>query len=241
MAERDDELDLLDLEDDANDELPAADPFGKTVRPKKPWLLLGVALLVIVLATFIIIKTIGNDSAENQEVDLFAPTEVVETVTPPAPEAALVVPEPVVTAPVSIETGTPVREIEERKPVTFKPEAGDTTAQKPAAKPVTEKKIEKPASKPAEKKSTTKTATSSATWYVQFGSYSTRTAAEAAQKKIRAQHPSLFDGKQFVILAAVLPNGTTTYRLRIAFTTSSDANGFCQNAKSDGLDCYVAK
>lgn len=228
MAERDDELDLLDLEDDANDELPAADPFGKTVRPKKPWLLFGVALLVIVLATFIIIKTIGNDSAENQEVDLFAPTEVVETVTPPAPEAALVVPEPVVTAPVSIETGTPVREIEERKPVTFKPEAGDTTAQKPA-------------SKPAEKKSTTKTATSSATWYVQFGSYSTRTAAEAAQKKIRAQHPSLFDGKQFVILAAVLPNGTTTYRLRIAFTTSSDANGFCQNAKSDGLDCYVAK
>ncbi|MBR4806461.1 MAG: SPOR domain-containing protein, partial [Alphaproteobacteria bacterium] len=65
--------------------------------------------------------------------------------------------------------------------------------------------------------------------------------AEAAEKKIRSGHPSLFSGKQFVILAAVLPNGQTTYRLRIAFSTSNDANGFCRNAKSDGLDCYVAK
>jgi hypothetical protein len=56
-----------------------------------------------------------------------------------------------------------------------------------------------------------------------------------------AGHPSLLGGKQFVILAAVLPNGTTTYRLRVGFSTVQEADGFCRNAKSDGLDCYVAK
>jgi hypothetical protein len=51
----------------------------------------------------------------------------------------------------------------------------------------------------------------------------------------------LFADKQFVILAAVLPDGKTTYRLRVAFADNRDANGFCRNAKSDGLECYVAR
>ena len=58
---------------------------------------------------------------------------------------------------------------------------------------------------------------------------------------MRAAHSSLFSGKQFVVLASVLKDGRTTYRLRVAFNNSNDANGFCRNAKSDGLDCYVAK
>ena len=65
--------------------------------------------------------------------------------------------------------------------------------------------------------------------------------AENAQRQMRNAHPSLFEGHQFVILAAQLKDGKTTYRLRVAFKTSNDANGFCRNAKSDGLDCYVAK
>ncbi|MBE6459596.1 MAG: SPOR domain-containing protein [Alphaproteobacteria bacterium] len=78
-------------------------------------------------------------------------------------------------------------------------------------------------------------------WYVQLGSYSTRALAENAQRQMRAAHASLFQGQQFVILAAQLKNGTTTYRLRVGFKTAAEANGFCRNAKSDGLDCYVAK
>ena len=83
-------------------------------------------------------------------------------------------------------------------------------------------------------------ATSNGSIYVQFGSYGTRAAAQAAEQKLRASHSSLFSGKQFVILAANV-KGQTTYRLRVAFQNSNDANGFCRNAKSDGLDCYVTK
>jgi len=131
-----------------------------------------------------------------------------------------------------------VRVIEDRKDVTFNP-ARETPAPKPIVAPapreVKTPNVPKPAPKPVAQK------VANGGWYVQFGSYGTRAAAEAAEKKIRAGHQSLFSGKQFVVLAAVLPNGSTTYRLRIAFSSSADANGFCRNAKSDGLDCYVAK
>jgi cell division protein FtsN len=78
-------------------------------------------------------------------------------------------------------------------------------------------------------------------WYGQLGSYSTRALAEAGQRKLAASHASLFSGQKFVILAAQLKNGTTTYRLRVGFNSSADANSFCRNAKADGLECYVTK
>lgn len=254
----DDNLDLLDLDDNGSmDSLPDATPFASP-RPKKPWLLLTVGLLIIVLATYIIIRTIGGDQSSSVEIDLDAPAIVVDgqesvpvdmNVMPPAPSAVQVAPAaPAAVAPVAQpkpqaqpkpvveETGSPVRVIEDRKEVIFNP--AKVEAPKPVAKPVAKKAAPKPAAK---KTTTTASSAPAGSWYVQFGSYSTRAAAEAAQKKIRAQHQSLFDGKQFVILAAQLKDGSTTYRLRVAFKTSSDANGFCRNAKSDGLDCYVAK
>ena len=84
-------------------------------------------------------------------------------------------------------------------------------AKKQAAKPAP-KPVAKPVAKPA-----------AGSWYVQFGSYSTRALAENAQRQMRNAHPSLFDGHQFVILAAQLKDGKTTYRLRVAFKTSNDA------------------
>lgn len=254
----DDNLDLLDLDDNGSmDSLPDATPFASP-RPKKPWLLLTVGLLIIVLATYIIIRTIGGDQSSSVEIDLDAPAIVVDgqetvpvdmNVMPPAPSAVQVAPAaPAAVAPVAQpkpqaqpkpvveETGSPVRVIEDRKEVTFNP--AKVEAPKPVVKPVAKKAAPKPAAK---KTTTTASSAPAGSWYVQFGSYSTRAAAEAAQKKIRAQHQSLFEGKQFVILAAQLKDGSTTYRLRVAFKTSSDANGFCRNAKSDGLDCYVAK
>lgn len=262
----DNSLDLLDLDDNgAMDTLPDATPFVAP-RPKKPWLLLSVGLVVIVLATYVIIRAIGDESSSSIEVDLDAPVVVDAgqgadmNVMPPVqpvqaqPQPVQVKsqpvaqpqpkPQPVVQPqPVAATAGVPVRVIEERKEVKFnpaaesKPVAQPKPAAKPAVKPVA-KAAAKPAAKPVAKKVAKPVA---GAWYVQFGSYSTRALAESAQRQIQNAHKSLFDGQQFVILAAQLKDGKTTYRLRVAFKTAADANGFCRNAKSDGLDCYVAK
>ena len=269
-------LDLLDLDDDTPVEsLPETTPFAAP-RPRKPWLLMGLGLVVIVLATYIIIRTVGNDSANIKEINLDTPEVIVggdsvdvpvDTLNVPAkpvpvapqpmpqprpmpvPQPApqpMVQPQPApqpvvqprqVPQPVVETNGVPVRVVTDRRDVTFNP---DKPVVQPAPKPVAQPVAQpapKPAPKPAAKPVAVKPAGS---WYVQFGSYGTRAAAETAERQMRAGHKSLFDGKQFVILAAQI-NGKTTYRLRVAFATSNDANGFCQNAKSDGLDCYVAK
>lgn len=247
------DLDLLDLEDESSsvDALPEAAPFTSP-RPKKPWLLMGLGVAIIVLATWIIIARVGGDSGTSVNIDLNEPVQNIDNV--PAPVADLnvpakpveVAPEPkpvqkpeVKPQPVPVEVkpveenGTPVRVITDRKEVTFNP---DKPAAKPAIKPAA-KAAAKPAAKPVSKPVAT---ASSGSIYVQFGSYGTRAAAQSAEQKLRASHSNLFGGKQFVILAAQV-NGKTTYRLRIAFQNATDANGFCRNAKSDGLDCYVTK
>ena len=262
----DENIDLLDLDDGAmTDTLPDAPVFA-TPRPRKPWLLMGLGIIVIILATYIIVRTIGGNSSSSVDIDLDAPAVVVDgdahmpanigagdadSVLPPPPAAPAQPAEPAVPVAVmppapaqapapaapsnannSASSGTPVRVIEDRKDVTFAPDKAE--APKPAAKPAA-----KPAPKPAAKKQTV--SAQNGAWYVQFGSYSTRSAAENAERTIRAAHKSLFSGHQFVILAAQMADGSTKYRLRIAFATSADANGFCRNAKSDGVDCYVAK
>lgn len=249
----DNNLDLLDLDDnDTMDTLPEVPAFTAP-RPKKPWLLLSLGLVIIVLASYIIIRSIGGESTSSIEVDLDAPVMVVDdqgapvdmNVMPPVktqavkpqPEQKPVAqpkpqpaPAPVVEQP-KAEPAIPVRVVEDRKEVKFQP--AKAAAPKPAAKPAA-----KPQPKPVAKK--TAPATTFA-WYAQLGSYSTRALAEAGQRKLIAAHPSLFSGQKFVVLAAQLKNGTTTYRLRVGFNTSADANGFCRNAKADGLDCYVTK
>lgn len=256
MNEDNNNLDLLDLDDDNSvDTLPDAAPFA-TPRSKKPWLLMGIGVVVIILATYIIVRTVGGNSSSSIEVDLDAPSVVVDgadTIDVPAPapvpadatpeSVAAVVPAPApvpapkpVVAPTQETAGVPVRVVEDRKAVTFnpdKPVAKQPVAKKPAAK----KTVQKAAPKKTVKQ---QVATTHGGWYVQFGSYSTRALAENAQRQIQRGHQNLFAGKQFVILAAQV-NGGTIYRLRIAFATAAEANGFCRNAKSDGLDCYVAK
>ncbi|MBD5388745.1 hypothetical protein HDR63_00635 [bacterium] len=260
----DENLDLLDLDDDASlDTLPDAAPFASP-RPKKPWLLLGVTLGVIVLVTVVVIRMIGSDSSSTIEIDLDAPAVVTLDTSVPGPQPGPVaVPDTSVVPgpapknppkPVPAETvtpkpaptpapapdaskptpGMPVRVVEPRRDnVTFNPD-------KPAAKPAPRPESKKPAAAPKKPAPKPQVAPKNA-WYVQFGSYSTRGAAENAERQIRRAHSGLFGDQQFVILAAVLNNGTTTYRLRMVFPDSASANGFCRNAKSDGLDCYVAK
>lgn len=246
---QDENLDLLDLEeDDEVDALPEATPFSAP-RPKRPWLLMGLGLTIVVLATWIVIAHVGGDSSSSASINLDAPVEKVEVPSAPVadlsvpakpakvdaqPKTEKVAPKPVETKPIESD-GTPVRVVEDRKEVTFNP---DKTVNKPVAQTAdTKKKITAPTTV---KKTSAPVATSTGNIYVQFGSYSTRELAKAAEQKIRNAHPSLFNGKQFVILAAEV-KGQTIYRLRVPFHTVSEANGFCRNAKSDGLDCYVAK
>ena len=269
----DNNLDLLDLDDDDSvDSLPDVPAFT-TPRPKKPWLLLSVGIAVIVLATYIIIHAIGDDSASTVEVDLDAPVEFVvegdaEVVTDETKDMNVMPPVKPVQVEQKIQPKSqpvqdvkkvepkpqvqqqeeaavmPVRVVEERKEVKFNPEAKPSTDVKPRPVESKPKTVQRTAVKSQQKKAENKNVaarTSVSAWYVQFGSYSTRALAEVAQRKIANEHKSLFAGKQFVILAAQLKNGTTTYRLRVGFQNASDANGFCRNAKSDGLDCYVAK
>ena len=261
----DDNLDLLDLNDDADasDALPEAAPFAAP-RPKKPWLLMGLGVLVIIIAVIVIIKlTDGDKSSSSMEIDLDAPVVAVEGVdadaplvvpapqpgaqpanVAPAPKPApqpqpapqpVAQPQPVVQ---NTTPGVPVRVIDDRQDVTFNPDKA--AAAKPAAKPVA-----KPAAKPArantQAQQRAQTAPRTYSWYAQIGSYSTRALAEAGQRQLRASHANLFSGHQFVILAAQLPNGSTAYRLRIGFNTAADANNFCRNAKADAVECYVTK
>ena len=257
--DQDESLDLLEL-DDGNevDTLPEATPFSAP-RPKSPWRLLVLGITIIILATWIIIVKIGGDSETAVNVDLTNPVTSVEIPSAPETQAPVqdlnvpakpveVAPAPVAEAPKPapvekpvevkpVETdGTPIRVVEDRKEVTFNPDKAVEKPVQPVAKPKAEpKKITAPAPR-----ATTKAKSTNGNIYVQFGSYSTRALAQAAEQKIRKSHSGLFNGKQFVILAAEV-KGQTTYRLRIAFNSANDANGFCRNAKSDGLDCYVTK
>ncbi len=279
MENEENNMDFLDLDDDTPVEtLPETTPFAAP-RPRKPWLLMGLGIIVIILATYIIIRTIGSDSSKSVEINLDVPEVVAEpqpmAVQPmPMPNDTLNVPAKPVDArpmpmpqpvaqpqpapqpapqPVVQDNGVPVRVVSDRREVTFNPDQVSAPAPQPIVvptpKPVAQPKptttpqtkpAAKPAAKPASKPVQKSSVAPAGKWFVQFGSYATHAAAESAGSKMRANHKSLFEGKQFVILAAQI-NGKTTYRLRVAFATSGDANGFCQNAKSDGLDCYVAK
>ena len=246
--EQEDNLDLLDLEQESEvDTLPEATPFSSP-RPKKPWLLMGLGVAVIVLSTWIIIAHVGGNSSSVVTVDLDAPVAVDNTQpvadlnvpAKPVEPAKAEQPKPEVkaeakpaVAPVAkpVETdGNPIRVVQDRKDVTFNPDKAPVA--KTVAKKAPAKMVEKPQPKAV--------ATANGSIYVQFGSYSTRELAQAAEKKMRASHSGLFAGKQFVILAAQV-KGQTIYRLRVPFHSANDANGFCRNAKSDGLDCYVTK
>lgn len=278
----DENLDLLDLDDGASlDVLPDATPFVAP-RPRRPWLLLGIGLVVILLATYIIIRVIGSDGPSEMDVNLDAPAVVMDVpptesmgmpgdtinVPPlhgaehpvmPVPDNAPVAPHgdpvtmpmpagerPIMPVPqAAAPQGAPVRVIEDRRNVEFNPDAAVAPAPKPAAAPAPKKATapkpvaKKPAPKPVEKKTQT-VAAANGSWYVQLGSYSTRALAENAGNQMAKKHPSLFAGHQFTVLAATTNIGAV-YRLRVPFATSAEANGFCRNAKSDGMDCYVTK
>lgn len=248
----DDKLDLLDLDDEIDlPDVPEDGALACSARPRRPWLLFGAAVIVIILAIYIIVRIVMHNSAtDSVEIDLTAPQPQPEQAAPAPASNDFAASADKVIAGQPESAGAPVRVVEDRKDVVFKSDAPSAPAKampkveppkpRPVAKPVptpAAPAAQKPASKPVVKTQ----AVAISNFYVQFGSYGTRASAESAQKKLQSSHSGLFASHQFVILAAQLPNGSTTYRLRIGFKNSQDANGFCRNAKSDGLDCYVAR
>ena len=125
MNNQEESLDLLDLDDnEATDTLPEATPFSSP-RPKRPWLLMGLGVAIIVLATWIIIARVGDDSGTTVRVDLDAP---VTAEVPPMPVADLNVPQkPVEAVPAPVE----------------KPVAEPKVAEQPVQKPAEVKPVEK--------------------------------------------------------------------------------------------------
>ncbi len=172
--------------------------------------------------------------------------------------------------PATVGPVVPVRQIEDRKEVMFRQEAARAAAaqqqaavqqrQVAAAKPVTTtttvkttqqpvqrvavNTVQKPSALPAPQKTVKKTTTTATKvagdWFVQLGSYSTNKSAADASKKLQAKHAGLLKDKNIITVSAVL-KGKTMHRLRVPFVKQADAKGFCLNAKSDGLDCYVTK
>jgi len=226
------ELELLDLEDDAEIEMPEG--FEATPRPKRPWLLLGASLAVIALASYIIIRIAATDpdNVVDIRLDLPAPEQTADAlVVPPQPETE---PEPV---------GAPVRVVEDRAEATFNPRVEvprpRPVSQQGAARPAVPAAAPRPAPTPARAAAPRpQTATG---WMAQVGSYNTRESALAGERRLRAQHRRLFEDRQFVVLTAQV-SGRTVHRLRVTgFASGNDAEGFCRNARSDGLDCFATR
>ncbi|MDR3208605.1 MAG: SPOR domain-containing protein [Rickettsiales bacterium] len=234
MAEKDllEQEEVLDFDDDTLPELPDDNPFDSGAS-KRPWILAGIGLVAVTLVVVVVLKltTGGKDSGL---IEL--PIEQVVTEDVPTndfvEDAKKLV---AVDADADKPVGMPERIVDNRKDVTFDPDK--PVVQKPRPRP-----IDRPAKPVASKPSGTAQKPVAGGFAVQVGSYATRTAAESGQRKLQAAHRSLFEGHNFVILSAVLPNGQTTYRLRVVgFGDSHSASGFCRNAQSDGVSCYVTK
>ena len=241
MAEFDEQNEVLDFEDDTLPEFPDENPFEEE-KPKRTWLYAGIGLVVVTLVAAVVVKLVtsgGDKDAGVVEIPVETTTAAVmpEVTDPDFVKQAndLVA---VKKAEAEKPVGMPERVVDARKEVVFDPDK--PVVQRPKPRPIAV--AQKP--KPVESEVVVSAAQPSVSgkWSVQIGSYNTRSSAEAGQRQLQAAHKSLFSGRNFTILAAVLPNGKTTHRLRVVgFANSSDAGKFCKDAQTDNVSCYVTR
>ncbi|MCL2369604.1 MAG: SPOR domain-containing protein, partial [Alphaproteobacteria bacterium] len=203
-----------------------------STRPKRPWLLLGASVIVIALASYIIIRVAGTESQNVVTINLDMPVVATSPdVMAPAPVAT---PEQPVPEPTPV---VPVRAVEDRAAHTFQPAA--PVVEPPRPRPVAAAPAAQPAAtapRPA-----APAATAATGWMVQIGSFPTRERAEVAQQRIVAAHRTLIANRQFVILPAQV-NNQNVFRLRVTgFTGNAEANDWCRQARTNGLDCFVTR
>jgi hypothetical protein len=225
------ENEVLEFDDDALPELPDENPFDNS-GSKRPWILAGVGIIAITLVVVVILKLTTGGSKDTGLIEL--PIEQAAVGDVPAGDFVEDA-KKLVAVDSDKPVGMPERVVDSRGDVTFDPD-------KPAVRKPKPRPIGGTAKTPPAKPVKTAPKTSAAGFAVQVGSYATRAAAESGQRKLQSAHRSLFGGYDFVILSAVLPNGHTTYRLRVVgFGDSHTASAFCRNAQSDGVSCYVTK
>jgi hypothetical protein len=223
------ENEVLEFDDDALPELPDDNPF-ESGGSKRPWILAGVGIVAVTLVIVVVLKLTTGGSKDSGLIEL----PIEQAVTEEAPGDFLEDAKKLVAVEPDKPVGIPERVVDSRQDVIFDPDK--PVVRKPKPRPIKETVKPEPTKpvRPAPK--------STSGFTVQVGSYATRAAAESGQRKLQSSHRLLFDGYDFVILSAVLPNGQTTYRLRVVgFADSRAAGGFCRNAQSDGVSCYVTK
>ncbi len=78
-------------------------------------------------------------------------------------------------------------------------------------------------------------------WLVQLASYLKPEHAEKGWRQLSAAAPELLAEHQHRVEQGRLADDTVVWRLRMGpYTAFSDADGFCQQLKTRGLDCFVA-
>lgn len=264
MANTTDEtMDLLDLDDDTDvsNISTVNNPFiNNYPKSRKNWLLIIVGLIIIGLAGFLIYHTITSDRTSSIDINLdeqmvdsnikdddnsvkdieintekvpqsdkvdnkenSSKEENVKNEEPKKDNKVQEVKKEQVKEEIVVDTPKPVKEVIDRKHVVFNPSVKSRSV-----------KVSDPINKSVKKKV-------ASIWYTQFGSYSSREKAISYQNRLLSKYKNLFTDKEFVVLSAVLPNGNTAYRLRVAFDSLASANAFCSKSRSNGLECYVAK
>jgi len=79
-------------------------------------------------------------------------------------------------------------------------------------------------------------------WRVQLASLATRDAAERGRSKALADHAGLLGAQRVDVVAAVLDNGTTTWRVLAGrYAEKSGAIALCEALRVEGGECFVMK
>jgi len=234
MSDFDNKLNMnevLDFDDDALPEFDDDNAFGRN-QGKRPWLLVAVGVIAVTLVAVVLIRFLTGGTQRPSSpgaVEILIDGESVAIDTPDddfvdGANELVKVDGPI---------GMPDRVVEQRKPVTFDPDK--PVVQRPAPRP---SQNNARATAPAQPVKTS--APSAGSWMAQVGSYNTRAAAEAGQRQL--QNRSAFQGRNFVILQAVMPNGNTVHRLRVTgFANSNAAEAFCREVRAAGTACYATR
>ncbi|MDY8110606.1 SPOR domain-containing protein [Fulvimarina sp. 2208YS6-2-32] len=78
-------------------------------------------------------------------------------------------------------------------------------------------------------------------WYVQMSSQPTADAARSSANTISTRYANLVSGRQMLIQTADIPGKGTYHRVRLAASSRQEAIGLCEQLKSAGGSCFVAR
>ncbi|MDA0220475.1 MAG: tetratricopeptide repeat protein [Proteobacteria bacterium] len=114
------------------------------------------------------------------------------------------------------------------------PEPAAVMAMEPVVAPAAEPQAEAPADAAA--------LPAGPAWRVQLASRATPEAAETGRSRALADHAALLAGQPVDIVAAVLDNGATTWRVLAGrYAEKPGAVALCEAVRAEGGDCFVMK